>query len=93
LSRRSKTKAEWPQISNRILKAENLKLSTFNHQLHPECLRAQPFCHCKCPCPSYDAEGIFMATGKIQKQSSGGSALGFEATLWASDGKSVNHTA
>jgi hypothetical protein len=28
-----------------------------------------------------------MATGKSQKQSSGGSALGFEATLWATADK------
>jgi hypothetical protein len=28
-----------------------------------------------------------MATGKTQKQSSGGSALGFEATLWAAADK------
>ena len=28
-----------------------------------------------------------MATGKTQKQSSGGSALGFEATLWATADK------
>jgi hypothetical protein len=35
--------------------------------------------HCQTAFPSYDAEGIFMATGKSQKQASGGSALGFEA--------------
>src|SRR5664280_1114632 len=29
----------------------------------------------------------FMATGKSQKQASGGSALGFEATLWATADK------
>jgi hypothetical protein len=28
-----------------------------------------------------------MATGKTQKQSSGGSALGFEVTLWATADK------
>jgi type I restriction enzyme M protein len=45
------------------------------------------FCICQTAFPSYDAEGIFMATGKTQKQSSGGSALGFEATLWATADK------
>jgi hypothetical protein len=48
---------------------------------------AQPFSHCQTAFPSYDAEGIFMATGKTQKQSSSGSALGFEATLWATADK------
>jgi type I restriction enzyme R subunit len=44
------------------------------------------FCHCQTAFPSYDAEGIFMATGKTQKQTSG-SHLGFEATLWATADK------
>ncbi len=64
-----------------------MRLNAFYVACHVVQLYVARFSNCQTAFPSYDAEGISMATGKTQKQTSGGSALGFEATLWATADK------